>query len=451
MRDEANVSFPGRQVQGFRKTRPVVSNVAHHHKFDRTEWKHFRPIAFILCSIILTELGHPTAVAQVKVRVNTVSKEALTGRFVKLTESTLNLRDDSGNTTTIQTSNILSISATDFDDVRIPLISTTPWIFLSTGDRLRMAPLVIDDESIVAKWNHFTALPPVSLPLELCSGIAMSVPSSPDRQGRHLDQILNHTEDVDRITLNNGDHVDGEFVSLLDKEVSLETSIGEIQTQIGQIQSLAFNPDLISQPNTLDDFAVLTLGDGSLLHLRTIETEGDLIIAEAIGGFDLKIPVTAIRSIQFFDSLRTSLTRVEVADTTTTPFLSMRREPRTNRNVIGGFISQHGQPASTGIGVTSGTRMTWFLDRKYSQFLTTIGIDDAAQGAGSVIFQILVDGTIAWESELLTGRSHPVTAPSIDLSEANELSLVVQFADRGNVLDYANWCNPILIRKSKEQ
>ena len=100
--------------------------------------------------------------------------------------------------------------------------------------------------------------------------------------------------------------------------------------------------------------------------------------------------------------------------------------------------------------MTSGTSQTWILDRQYRQFRATVRVDDAAQGIGSVVFQILVDGTLAWQSEIITGKSAPVAVPPVDLSAANELALLVQFAERGNVLDYANWCQPVLIRKSAD-
>jgi hypothetical protein len=127
----------------------------------------------------------------------------------------------------------------------------------------------------------------------------------------------------------------------------------------------------------------------------------------------------------------------------------MTRQPQTNRNVIGGFLSLRRRLVPTGFGVISGTTQAWPLDGEYKEFRATIGIDDAAQGAGSVVFKILVDGAAVWESEVLTGVSAAVEIPPVDLSGADHLSLVVENADRGNVLDYANWCEPVLIRKTE--
>jgi hypothetical protein len=102
---------------------------------------------------------------------------------------------------------------------------------------------------------------------------------------------------------------------------------------------------------------------------------------------------------------------------------------------------------ATGFGVTSGTTQTWNLAGEFNQFRATVGIDDATQGAGSVVCKVVVDGSVAWESDQLTGKSAAVEIPPVDLSGADSLSLVVETADRGNVLDYANWCEPVLLRK----
>jgi hypothetical protein len=421
----------------------LSSNIRH--------WSLVRLFCVLTLGIVIPEVTDTnTAIAQVQVRVETISGEPVHGRFLRLTEDQLQLRDAAGVTKSIDTATVLGVSATDFDGIRVPQISRTPWILLSTGDRLRMTPLIIDDEKIVARWSEFSILPPVSLPLELCRGIAMSVSSAPIEQGRSFDRLLNHRENVDRITLSNGDRVDGEFVSLTNEEFTLETSIGKVQTRIAQTRLLAFNPDLVSEPDAVDAFAILTLSDGSTLHVRKLVSDGDLIIAESVGGFEISVPVTAFRSIRFYDPVRVDLTRLKPIGTIIGSYLSMRREPKTNRNVIGGFMSLRGQLMPVGFGATSGTAITWGLERRYQQLRATVGIDDAAQGAGSVVFQVVVDGSVAWQSEIITGASPPVEIPPIDLTGADKLTLNVQFADRGNVLDYANWCQPVLIRKPND-
>lgn len=405
-------------------------------------------LTILLTSFAIAGFDHASAIAQVKVRVETVSGDPVSGRFTKLTDSRLELKTEAGETNVVNLQDVLTISATDFDNVKVAPVSRTPWLFLSTGDRLRMTPLVIDDENIMAKWRSFSLLPPVSLPLELCRGLLMTVPSSSSEQGRRIGRLLNHQKEADLITLSNGDRIEGEFVSLQDEHFTLDTSIGEVRTDVSQTRSLVFNPDLVSLPETPKAFSVLVLSDGSTLRLRSIISDGDVLIAESIGGFELSIPATTLRAIRRYDSNRVDLTTLKPAETKISPYLTMAREPQNNQNVIGGFLSLRGELVSSGLGVTSGTTQSWQLNGDYEQFRVTVGIDDAAQEAGGVIFKVLVDDSIAWQSDLITGTSAPVEIPPVDLTNANKLSLVVEFADRGTVLDYADWCVPVLIRKS---
>jgi len=430
--------FEGRQL-----VNPLVSRLRGNDKIWR---KQRRIVAILLASYALAGLSHASAVGQVTVRVETISGSPVSGRFARLTDSQIELLSESGTPQTIDLKNVLAVSATDFDGVSVPRISKTPWLFLSTGDRLRMTPLVIDDESIMAKWHSFSLLPPVALPLELCRGFLMTVPSSSSQQGRSFRRLLNHQEEVDLITLSNGDRIEGEFVSLQDEHLTLDTSIGEVRTSVSQTRSLVFNPDLVSLPETPVAFSVLVLSDGSTLRLRSIISDGDLLIAESIGGIELSIPATTLRAIRFYDAKRVDLTALNPAETKVVSYLTMSRQPKTNHNVTGGFLSLRGGLFPSGLGVTSGTTQSWQLDGEYQQFRATVGIDDAAQGAGSVFFQVLVDGTVAWRSDLITGTSDPVEIPPVDLTDAEKLSLVVEFADRGSVLDYADWCEPVLIR-----
>lgn len=422
---------------------PLVSRLRGNDKTSRIK---SRLMVILLTSFAVAGFSPASVVAQVTVRVETISAEPVAGRFARLTDSQIELRSDSGRTQTIDLKNVLAVSATDFDKVGVPQISRTPWLFLSTGDRLRMAPLVIDDESIMTKWHSFSPLPPVSLPLELCRGLLMTVPSSTSEQGRSFGRLLDHQQEVDLITLSNGDRIEGEFVSLQDGHFTLDTSIGEVRTSISQTQSLVFNPDLVSLPETPAAFSILTLSDCSMLRLRSIISDGDLLIAESIGGFKISIPATTLRTIRFRDANRVDLTTLKPAETKVVSYLTMTRQPQTNRNVTGGFLSLRGRLVPSGFGVASGTTQSWQLDGGYQQFRATVGIDDAAQGAGSVIFKVLADGAVVWKSDLLTSTSASVEIPPVDLTGAEQLSLVVEFADRGSVLDYANWCEPILLR-----
>ena len=65
---------------------------------------------------------------------------------------------------------------------------------------------------------------------------------------------------------------------------------------------------------------------------------------------------------------------------------------------------------------------------------------------GSVIFQVLGDGTELWRSELVNDASAPPTQFKIDVSSVDRLELLVEDAGDGNASDWGLWLSPRLMR-----
>jgi hypothetical protein len=81
----------------------------------------------------------------------------------------------------------------------------------------------------------------------------------------------------------------------------------------------------------------------------------------------------------------------------------------------------------------------------FRRFQSLIGIDDSTAGRGSVIFRVLVDGQERFASPILRGGDAPLPV-SVDLRGAKKLELLVDYADRADVLDHADWLDARLTR-----
>jgi hypothetical protein len=79
------------------------------------------------------------------------------------------------------------------------------------------------------------------------------------------------------------------------------------------------------------------------------------------------------------------------------------------------------------------------------RFEAELGIDDSADGQGSVQFRVLVDGKEKFASPIVRGGDAPLPI-SVDIADAQKLELVVDYADRGDVLDHADWLNARLVQ-----
>lgn len=100
---------------------------------------------------------------------------------------------------------------------------------------------------------------------------------------------------------------------------------------------------------------------------------------------------------------------------------------------IGGVLYQRG------LGVHAPSDIRFNLNRSCSgSFIADLGIDDEVGDNGSVVFQVWLDGTLAYDSGAITGASLRRTA-IVPVAGAAELRLVVTDGGNGNGYDHADW------------
>ena len=179
-------------------------------------------------------------------------------------------------------------------------------------------------------------------------------------------------------------------------------------------------------------------------------------------GFDVDCAPGDIVALQNVSSRFAFLSDLPTASVTVKPVWEVAAgspellyAPRFDRSFSGKALRSGGRTWLDGIGVFSGTTLTWNLDGKYREFHTAAGLDDGAGPLGGVVFQVLVDGKEAWNSGFVRpsksegrGATSPVTSPRIPLTGAKTLSLVVLAGDAEDpypVQDEADWLGPILI------
>lgn len=110
----------------------------------------------------------------------------------------------------------------------------------------------------------------------------------------------------------------------------------------------------------------------------------------------------------------------------------------------GGAINLNGVSTIRGLGVHAQSEIMYDLAGKYTRFQSEVGIDDEVGSAGSVVFQVLVDDVVRFDSGVVTGST--ATKPfDIDVAGAGSLKLVVTDAGDGNDSDHADWANARLL------
>jgi alpha-galactosidase len=103
-------------------------------------------------------------------------------------------------------------------------------------------------------------------------------------------------------------------------------------------------------------------------------------------------------------------------------------------------ISIRGKTYAKGLGVHALSNIVYNLTTAGSctSFNSDVGIDDEVNGAGSVVFQVLLDGVKAFDSGVVTGTSAVKTA-TVNVTGKSQLTLVVNDDGDGLTADHSDW------------
>lgn len=119
--------------------------------------------------------------------------------------------------------------------------------------------------------------------------------------------------------------------------------------------------------------------------------------------------------------------------------------PRLARNLIGGPLKVGTQAYANGVAVHANSLLEYPINRQFSRFRAEVGVDSAADGRGSVVFEIWTDGEKRWASPVMSGLDE-ARSVDIDVSGVDRLRLVLRDGGDGNRLDAGNWCDAELER-----
>jgi alpha-galactosidase len=106
----------------------------------------------------------------------------------------------------------------------------------------------------------------------------------------------------------------------------------------------------------------------------------------------------------------------------------------------GATISLRTASYDKGLGMAAPAMVIYRLGANCSSFSADVGVDDAANGFGSVVFEVWADGERLFASPPLTGRSAAVPV-QVDVTGRRRLRLRVTNAGDGASFDRASWGN----------
>ena len=285
---------------------------------------------------------------------------------------------------------------------------------------------------------------PVSIPLDGLCGVVVHAPADPLERDLLVDRVASASGSSDRLVLSNGDEIAGSIAAIREGKARVESRVGPVDVDWARIRALVYNPALVKRPGAAGLRAWAGLSDGSRLLATSLTVDGKSIRLGLAGGQAWKASAADLVFLQPLGGRVTYLSDLKPGHRQV-PFLELEWPYGADRNVLGGMLRTSGRPWLKGLGTHSASRLTCALAGQYRLFQAELGVDDAASGGGSVGFCVFVDGHLKHTSPIVRGDSPPRSI-RVNVTGAQGLDLVVDFADRADELDYANWLDARLVR-----
>lgn len=106
----------------------------------------------------------------------------------------------------------------------------------------------------------------------------------------------------------------------------------------------------------------------------------------------------------------------------------------------GKTITLNGVTYKKGLGIHAQSEICYNIGGNYSEFTSTVGLDDEVGSNGSVTFEVWGDGRKLWSSDVLTGSSASVNV-DVDISGVRILKLVVTNGGDNIDYDHGDWAD----------
>lgn len=111
----------------------------------------------------------------------------------------------------------------------------------------------------------------------------------------------------------------------------------------------------------------------------------------------------------------------------------------------GNMITLNGKGYEKGLGVHTYSKVSYYIGRHFSRFISDIGLDSETQG-GSAVFQVWGDGVKLYDSGIMqsdTATQHV----NVDVSNVDVLMLEVMDGGVGNGANHADWAGAKLLKE----
>ncbi len=227
----------------------------------------------------------------------------------------------------------------------------------------------------------------------------------------------------------------GEF-SGQDRSISLAKVVAYVAADLGLKP-----PTGLAQIHLSDGSQVLASIDGLVDQRLTVQIPGG-VRAEIPWGSVARIAIESDRLVWISD--------LQPIESIQEPLVTNSRATQNDRSIDGNPLTLRTSQQrellkfDKGLGVHAYARLVYRNDAGYDRLNAIAGIDSETQGYGDCVFSVRGDGIELW-SQRIRGTDDPVIV-EVDVSNVQEISLIVEPGAQLDLADHANWCNARLLK-----
>lgn len=328
-----------------------------------------------------------------------------------------------------------------------PSFTAGTYVVQSHGDRYAISSLRCADEEFGATWAAAALRPRLSFPLETVAGILFDLPPAKDVIYAQLARLSRTPHGRDTARLLTGDDLPGELIGIEGGLVEFDAPLGKSKLDQRRLQSLALDPELAAAAALPASRWVVVFRDGSRGTVKRLVSRDDFSLhLTPLTGDPYFVPWHAVSRLFQFTPRWRPLSARAPAEVVHTPYLSGTATMERDVNIARRPLSLRGREYVTGLGMTSRMAATYGIEREDEAFRAVVGIDDHSAGLGSATFHCDVDGENVWSSPEIDGAQGPLATPLIPLRGHRRMTLRVEFGKSGDIGDFADWCDAVILQ-----
>ncbi len=317
------------------------------------------------------------------------------------------------------------------------------WVLLADGGLLVADVLALRSDRVTLGSIVFGEF---DLRLNQVQGILFRPPADAARRDNWMAKIRDDgNASEDRLLLANGDVLRGSLAGWNENGIAFTSGGLELPPiPAERVAAIVIRHDELNA--TLNEGLRAWIGftDGSrLLASSIVVREGQLEAVAA--GHTFQSRALRLCWLQPLGGRIVYLSDLTAAGYRHVPFLNQSWPYHRDANVLGQPLRAQGRWYAKGLGLHTRSRLTYALEPGHREFAAEVALDDAAGPEGSVSCYVFVGRELKYRSPILRAGDPPVSV-RVPLDENSEsLTLVVDFAERGDMQDYVDWLNARLI------